>query len=84
MSLILGALAAYFLVGAIFALAFVGSGVKSIDPVAAMAPLRVRLLFAPGAAALWPMLIRAWLRAGRRGASSRGPSDEPPARKGAL
>jgi len=51
----------YALAGLVFAVAFVLRGAGRIDPVARKAPLRVRLLLAPGAAALWPVLIPKWL-----------------------
>lgn len=55
----------YLAIGVVFAAAFVASGVKRVDPVAAHAPLRVRLLFLPGSAALWPLLLRKWAHASR-------------------
>lgn len=55
----------YALVGAAFAAGFVVRGAGMIDPVAARAPARVRLLFAPGAVALWPILTVKWARARR-------------------
>ncbi|MEZ6317834.1 MAG: hypothetical protein R3B49_03625 [Phycisphaerales bacterium] len=60
---------AYAAVGVVFAIAFVLVGVKRVDPVAAHAPVRVRVLFLPGAAALWPMMLAKW-RASARGAST--------------
>lgn len=53
-------LAAYLAVGLIFGCAFVWMGAGAIDPAAARAPLRVRALFLPGAAALWPLLLIRW------------------------
>ena len=53
-------LAGYFAVGAFFAIAFVVRGAAAIDTVAKDAPLRVKLIFFPGAVALWPMLALAW------------------------
>lgn len=56
-------LATYATVGMLFAIAFVVKGVGSIDATAAHAPLGFRLIILPGAAALWPLLLRRWLRA---------------------
>ena len=56
---------AYGVLGAVFAVAFVARGAAAIDPVACHAPERVRVLFAPGAAALWPVLALKWARAER-------------------
>ena len=57
------AVAVYATVGALFAAAFVWRGAGAIDPVAQHAPLRVRLIFFPGALALWPLLALTWSRA---------------------
>jgi len=60
---LVGLMAAYAAVGAAFAIAFVTIGVARVDPVARHAPLGFRLLIAPGAAALWPLLAARWLGA---------------------
>jgi hypothetical protein len=54
------ALAAYGLVGAVFAAAFVTLGIHRVDPVAEHAPLGFRLIVIPGAALLWPLLLLRW------------------------
>ena len=59
---ILSVLAAYCAVGLCFAIAFILRGAASIDPVAAHAPIGFRLILIPGAAALWPWLLRRWIR----------------------
>ena len=59
------ALGVYVLAGAIFAAAFVSVGIQRVDPVAAHAPVGFRLIVAPGAAALWPLLLARWVRAAR-------------------
>jgi len=46
----------------LFAIAFVTKGVVRVDPVASGAGWGFRLLILPGAAALWPLLLRRWLR----------------------
>ena len=59
-------LAAYGLLGVLFAIAFVSKGIQRLDPVAEHAPLGFRLIVIPGAAALWPLLLVRWLRSARR------------------
>lgn len=51
----------YFAVGLIFALAFVARGAARIDPAAASPSLLLRMLWIPGSAAFWPLLLRRWL-----------------------
>ncbi len=73
MQVVLVVLGGYALVGLAFGVAFVARGAGRLDPVARGAPVRVRLLFLPGALALWPLLVVKWrgAREGeRRGASS--------------
>ena len=53
---------AYVAAGVVFAVAFVGWGVQQVDPAAKGAPLGFRLLILPGSAALWPLLLRRWMR----------------------
>ena len=55
-------LAIYFAVGLVFAVLFALSGYKSIDAQAATARLRIRILWMPAAVALWPLLLRIWVR----------------------
>jgi len=52
----------YVAVGVVFAAAFVTWGVQRVDPAAKSAPLGFRLLILPGSAALWPLLLRHWMR----------------------
>jgi hypothetical protein len=60
--LLVDALAAYGVAGAIFAAAFVTFGIQRVDPVAEHAPLGFRLIVIPGVAALWPLLLVRWVR----------------------
>jgi hypothetical protein len=53
---------AYVAAGLVFAAAFVTWGVQRMDPAAKGAPLGFRLLILPGSAALWPLLLRRWMR----------------------
>ena len=62
------ALTAYGLIGAVFAVAFVTMGIQRVDSVAEHAPLGFRLIVLPGVAALWPLLLVRWLRSAPRGA----------------
>jgi hypothetical protein len=61
--IIAGVLAVYALVGVVFAIAFVMRGIERVDPVAHGSGLAFRLLVLPGAAALWPVLLRKWIGA---------------------
>jgi hypothetical protein len=65
--------AVYAAIGVVFAAAFVTLGVARVDHAARGAPWSFRALIFPGAAALWPVLLRAWVRASRKG------SDDAPA-----
>ena len=57
------ALAAYALIGSVFAAAFVTRGIHQIDPVAEHAPWGFRLIVVPGVVALWPLLWMRWFKA---------------------
>ena len=52
----------YAALGVLFALAFSGLGAARLDPAARGGSLGFHLLIVPGAAALWPVLLRRWLR----------------------
>ena len=54
--------AAYAAIGIVFAAYFVTAGCGRIDPTARGAPIGVRLLLLPGAAALWPLLLYKCIR----------------------
>ena len=58
----------YALAGVLFAIAFVTVGVRKVDPVAKGSGAGFRLIIAPGAAALWPLLLMRWV--GKRGGSA--------------
>lgn len=59
---IVSALGVYAGTGIAFALAFVTVGVGRIDPIARRGTFGFRVLIAPGAAALWPLLLVRWAR----------------------
>ena len=60
---IVAILGLYAAAGLAFAIAFVTRGVERIDSHAKGAGWGFRLLILPGAAALWPLLLRRWMRA---------------------
>jgi len=60
-TLLVHALYLYGRVGLVFAIAFVTSGVKRIDSQAIGSRVGFRVLIFPGAAALWPLLLRRWV-----------------------
>lgn len=56
--LIVGSATLYLAFGIGFAAWFASAGVARIDPLARGSGLGFRLLIVPGAAALWPLLLR--------------------------
>jgi hypothetical protein len=63
--ILLWTLSCYAAIGAVFAVAFASFGAARIDPSANGASVGFRLLILPGATALWPVLLRRWLRGDR-------------------
>ncbi|HEX4349992.1 MAG TPA: hypothetical protein VH251_06385 [Verrucomicrobiae bacterium] len=61
-AILLTLLGIYLACGLLFAVPFAFLGVKAIDPHAAHGSWGFRLLMVPGAAALWPLLMKRWLR----------------------
>ena len=57
------AITMYALAGAIFAIAFVSRGIDRLDQAARGSGVAFRLIVIPGAAALWPLLLRKWIGA---------------------
>jgi hypothetical protein len=77
--LLLAVLALYTAVGVLFAIPFAFRGVTAIDANArAGAPPGFRLLIVPGAAALWPLLLKRWLAARRAAAQARDAAEPHP------
>ncbi len=64
--LIVIVLGGYALIGFIFAIAFVISGVERVDQNATGSTRGFRLIIIPGVAGLWPVVLAKWLAA-RRG-----------------
>ena len=60
-SAVLALLGIYLMLGIIFAIAFILRGARMVDPTAAGASLRVRVIFIPGAIALWPLVSLRWI-----------------------
>jgi hypothetical protein len=61
-SVIVTLLVLYLGIGVVFAIAFVVSGVHRIDPVARNSGSGFRIMILPGSVALWPLLLRRWIR----------------------
>jgi hypothetical protein len=55
----------YAIAGLVFACAFSAAGAARVDPAARGASFGFHVLIVPGAAALWPLLLRRWLRGDR-------------------
>ncbi len=64
--LLIDFLEAYAALGGLFAIAFVSKGVVTVDAGARDAGIAFRLIILPGVVALWPVLLRQWIR-GRNG-----------------
>jgi hypothetical protein len=60
--ILLYGLALYVLVGFVTAAAFVSFGVTRVLPQPATVTMGARILFLPGAAALWPYVLIRWLK----------------------
>ena len=60
--ILLYGVALYALLGIVTAVAFVTFGVAQVLPQAATVTVGARLLFLPGAAALWPYVLLRWLK----------------------
>jgi len=56
----------YAALGLAFAAVFAARGAARLDGAVRGASLGFRLLLVPGSVALWPLLLRRWIGAGRR------------------
>jgi hypothetical protein len=65
-TVLLYGLALYAAVGICIAAAFVTFGMTRVLAEPTTATIGARMLVFPGAAALWPHVLRRWLKAGRR------------------
>jgi hypothetical protein len=52
----------YLALGILFALAFVAIGIGRVDPVAKDSSVGFRLIIFPGVVAMWPWLLKRWIR----------------------
>jgi hypothetical protein len=52
----------YLALGILFALAFVAVGIGRVDPVAKDSSVGFRLIIFPGVVAMWPWLLKRWVR----------------------
>lgn len=59
---VVGLALAYIAFGLAFAIAFLTRGVQRLDPQTRGTGIGFRLLLLPGTAALWPLLLRKWVR----------------------
>lgn len=75
---IVGALGIYAAIGILFAIPFAWIGSGRIDPPASAGTIGFRLLILPGAAALWPLLLKRWLTG-----KGKPPEESTPHRKAA-
>jgi hypothetical protein len=64
-SALVTAIALYALAGIVVALAFVTTGLGAVLPAGTPVTIGARILFVPGAAVLWPIVLRRWLWAPR-------------------
>lgn len=62
-AILLAAAVFYAAAGIVLALAFVTWGITRIPPQPAFVTWGARLVLLPGAAALWPIVLRRWLKA---------------------
>jgi hypothetical protein len=63
--LLLGAAMLYSLTGIVVALSFVTLGLAAVLPAGRPVTIGARILFVPGAAALWPIVLQRWLQSRR-------------------
>ena len=54
----------YLAFGLIFGVAFVAVGIHRVDAQAKGSSIAFRVIILPGVAALWPLLLLRWVRAG--------------------
>ena len=62
--LLLELVGSYAAIGLLFAGAFLTAGISRVDPVSKGSGIGFRLIILPGVAALWPVLLTRWIRAG--------------------
>jgi hypothetical protein len=58
------ALAAYSILGVLFAAAFLSTGIGRVDSIARGSSLGFRLIILPGVIGFWPLLLTRWIAKG--------------------
>ena len=64
--IILLILAAYLVVGFVFAIAFVTKGVERVDEGAHKATIGFRIIIIPGVMVFWPLMMKKWIASNKR------------------
>ena len=59
---VLAVVTTYFVIGVVFACAYLLAGVDRLDSQAKGAGIGFRIAIAPGVVALWPLLLKRWIR----------------------
>ena len=62
--LLLATMGLYAAIGLLFAGVFLTAGISRVDPVSKGSGIGFSLIILPGVAALWPVLLTRWIRAG--------------------
>lgn len=65
-SFLLITVALYLLLGFVFAILFVISGIDKIDEGAHGAGLGFRVIIVPGCTVFWPLLLKKWIHAAKK------------------
>lgn len=66
-AVVLAAVGVYVALGMVFAAAFLTIGVGRVDHAAAGSKWSFRAMILPGVVALWPVLLKKWMAATRKG-----------------
>ncbi len=61
--LVVAIIGVYFAIGIVFAVVFVSTGIRKVDPITASSSVGFRTLTLPGTAMLWPIMLAKWIRA---------------------
>lgn len=64
-SVLLIAIGIYLLIGIVFYFPFISKGVHTFDDGVRSAPVFMKILIFPGTVALWPILLKKWMKGGR-------------------
>ena len=58
--------AVYFLLGILFVIPFLTKGLTKVDEGAHGGTIGFKIIIIPGVIVFWPVLLRRWIRAGRK------------------